>query len=225
VDPLTLLAAANAAIAAAKAGCKLYRDIKGTAGEVKEVLDDLKKQFNSKPRNAAEKIQYNEEVQRVQIIAKTDPNDAISQVGEHLGKFFDAMDAVEKIFWDEENNASKVYDGDVSLSRRALQRVLIRTRLDQMLEEIREEMVYRSPPEMKDVYTRFEAMRARIVGEQQAANEERHREQQIAAWNRRQMIEEFKEQAVWGGAVLFVVVWMVLVFVFLRTTETYRGLY
>ena len=135
------------------------------------------------------------------------------------------MDAVEKIFWDEENNATKVYDGEISLSRRALQRVLIRTRLDQMLEEIREEMVYRSPPEMKDVYTRFEAMRARIVGEQQVANEERHREQQIAAWNRRQMIEELKEQAIWGGAVLFVVVWMVLVFVFLRTTETYRGLY
>jgi hypothetical protein len=68
-------------------------------------------------------------------------------------------------------------------------------------------------------------MRARIVDEQQVANEERHREQQIAAWNRRQRIEEFKEQAVWGGAILFVVVWMVLVFVFLRTTETYRGLY
>ena len=225
MDPLTLLAAANAAIAAAKAGRKLYRDIKGTVGEVKEVLDDLKQQFNSKPRTAAEKIQYNAEVQRVQEVAKTDPNDAISQVGEHLGKFFDAMDAVEKIFWDEENNASKVYEGDVSLSRRALQRVLIRTRLDQMLEEIREEMVYRSPPEMKDVYTRFEAMRARIVGEQQVANEERRREQQIAAWKRRQMIEEMKEHAVWAGAIFFVVAWMALVFVFLRTTETYRGLY
>ena len=217
--------AANSAIAAAKAGCKLYRDIKGTAGEVKDVLDDLKQQFNSKPRTAAEKIQYNAEVQRVQTVAKTDPNDAISQVGENLGKFFDAMDQVEQIFWAEENSSKKVYSGNESLSKRALQRVLIRTRLDQMQEEIREEMVYRSPPEMKDVWTRFETMRAQIMEEQREAQEDQLRQQQISAWKRRQMIVELKEQATWIGAVLFVVVWMAFVFVYLRTTETYRGLY
>lgn len=217
--------AANSAIAAAKAGCKLYRDIKGTAGEVKDVLDDLKKQFHSKPRTAAEKVQYNAEVQRVQTVAKTDPNDAISQVGENLGKFFDAMDQVEQIFWAEENSAKKVYSGNESLSKRALQRVLIRTRLDQMQEEIREEMVYRSPPEMKDVWTRFEAMRAQIMEEQREAQESRLRQQQISAWKRKQMIAELKEQATWIGAVLFVIAWMAFVFVYLRTTETYRGLY
>lgn len=217
--------AANSAIAAAKAGCKLYRDIKGTVGEVKEVLDDLKQQFNSKPRTAAEKVQYNAEVQRVQTVAKTDPNDAISQVGENLGKFFDAMDQVEQIFWEEENSSKKVYTGNDSLSKRALQRVLIRTRLDQMQEEIREEMVYRSPPEMKDVWTRFETMRAKIMEEQREAQEDQLRQKQISAWKRRQMIVELKEQATWIGAVLFVVVWMAFVFVYLRTTETYRGLY
>jgi len=217
--------AANSAIAAAKAGCKLYRDIKGTVGEVKEVLDDLKQQFNSKPRTAAEKVQYNAEVQRVQTVAKTDPNDAISQVGENLGKFFDAMDQVEQIFWEEENNSKKVYTGNDSLSKRALQRVLIRTRLDQMQEEIREEMVYRSPPEMKDVWTRFETMRAKIMEEQREAQQDQLRQKQISAWKRRQMIVELKEQATWIGAVLFVVVWMAFVFVYLRTTETYRGLY
>jgi len=217
--------AANSAIAAAKAGCKLYRDIKGTVGEVKEVLDDLKQQFNSKPRTAAEKVQYNAEVQRVQTVAKTDPNDAISQVGENLGKFFDAMDQVEQIFWAEENRSKKVYSGNESLSKRALQRVLIRTRLDQMQEEIREEMVYRSPPEMKDVWTRFENMRAQIMEEQREAQEDQLRQQQISAWKRRQMIVELKEQATWIGAVLFVVAWMAFVFVYLRTTETYRGLY
>ena len=217
--------AANSAIAAAKAGCKLYRDIKGTVGEVKEVLDDLKQQFNSKPRTAAEKVQYNAEVQRVQAVAKTDPNDAISQVGENLGKFFDAMDQVEQIFWAEENSSKKVYSGNESLSKRALQRVLIRTRLDQMQQEIREEMVYRSPPEMKDVWTRFETMRAQIMEEQREAQEDQLRQKQISAWKRRQMIVELKEQATWIGAVLFVVVWMAFVFVYLRTTETYRGLY
>ena len=36
MDPITLFALANGAVSAVKAGCKLYRDIKGAAGEVKD---------------------------------------------------------------------------------------------------------------------------------------------------------------------------------------------
>jgi hypothetical protein len=46
MDPLTLFALANGAVAAVKAGCKLYKDIKGAAGDVKEVLKDLDEQFH-----------------------------------------------------------------------------------------------------------------------------------------------------------------------------------
>ena len=41
MDPVTLFALANGAVSAVKAGCKLYKDIKGAAGEVKDVLKDL----------------------------------------------------------------------------------------------------------------------------------------------------------------------------------------
>ena len=46
MDPLTLLALANGAVAAVKKGCQLYKDIKSAAGDVKGVLDDLDKQFS-----------------------------------------------------------------------------------------------------------------------------------------------------------------------------------
>jgi hypothetical protein len=46
MDPITLFALANGAVSAVKAGCKLYRDIKGAAGEVKDVLKDLDEQFH-----------------------------------------------------------------------------------------------------------------------------------------------------------------------------------
>ena len=46
MDPLTLFALANGAVSAIKAGCKLYKDIKGAAGDVKEVLKDLDEQFH-----------------------------------------------------------------------------------------------------------------------------------------------------------------------------------
>lgn len=45
MDPFTLFALANGAVSAVKAGCQLYKDIKGAAGEVKDVLKDLDAQF------------------------------------------------------------------------------------------------------------------------------------------------------------------------------------
>ena len=226
MDPFTLLALANGAVAACKQGCKLYKDIKGAAGDVKEVLDDLKKQFSKieHPTNE-QKIQFNQEVQRVQEIAKADPNDTITQIGDHLGKFFDVLDQIEAVFWEEEKNSKQVYKGELSVSRRALQRVLIRSRLDQLQAEIREEMVYNTPPELGDLWTRFEKMRDKVVAEQKAAKDQELREIQKAQAKKRRMIREFKEQVTYFGAVLFVTLWLLGLLIMIRTSHTYRGLY
>jgi hypothetical protein len=223
VDPLTLLAAANAAVAAVRKGCELYREIKGVAGEAKDVLDDLKSQFQKIPNPTNEQKQkYNEEVRRVQEVAKADPNDTISQIGDQLGVFFDAYDSIEQQFWQEETAATQVYKGEESLSRRALKRVLIRSRLDQMQAEIREMMVYRTPPDLKDLWSRFEKMRERILKEQAEAKAEELKQLKIAAFKRRRMIEEMREYAAWAGAVVFVILWMIGVLLLVRTSHTYH---
>jgi hypothetical protein len=225
VDPFTLLALANAAVSACKQGCKLYKDIKGAAGDVKEVLDDLKVQFSKIPNPSnQQKIQFNEEVQRVQQIAKADPNDTITQIGDHLGKFFDVLDQIEGIFWSEEKSAKQVYKGELSVSRRALQRVLIRSRLDQLQAEIREEMVYNTPPELGDLWTRFEKMRDKVMAEQKVAKDQELRDIQKAEAKKRRMIREIKEQITYFGAVLFVTLWLVTVLAMIRMSHTYRGL-
>jgi len=163
-------------------------------------------------------------VQRVQQIAKADPNDTITQIGDHLGKFFDVLDQIENIFWDEEKNAKQVYKGELSVSRRALQRVLIRSRLDQLQAEIREEMVYKTPPELGDLWTRFEKMRDKVLAEQKIAKDQELRDIQKAEAKKRRMIREIKEQITYFGAVLFVTLWLVTVLVMIRMSHTYRGL-
>ncbi len=220
------MALANGAVAAVKKGCELYKEIKGAAGDVKEVLDDLKIQFAKiqNPSNA-QKIQYNEEVQRVQEIAKADPNDTITIIGDHLGKFFDAYDQIEHLFWEQEQQANEVYTGEDSVSKRALQRVLIRTRLEQMQSDIREEMIYRTPPELKDLWTRFEKMREQVLKEQSAAKQQQYKKIQIEKANRRRAIRKMKEDALWIGAILFVVAWYIGILVLIRTSQTYRTLY
>lgn len=98
MDPITLLATANACVAAVKKGVQLYKDIRGAAGEVKDVLADLKKQYEALVHpTPQQKQQYHEEVQRVQAIGKADPNDAFTQIGDQLGALMDAYDARQSV--------------------------------------------------------------------------------------------------------------------------------
>ena len=226
MDPLTLLAAANAAVAAVKKGCQLYKDIKGAAGEVKDVLDDLKTQFGKiqNPTNA-QKIQYNEEVARVQEIGKADPNDVFIQIGNDLGALMDEYDKIGKVFLQQEAEAQQVYTGTESIGKRALMRVIIRSRLDAMLAELRETMVYKAPPELGALWTKYEAMWKQIVIEQDEAHKRESAKMQIEAARQRRLRRKRKEEAVWVGAILFVVAWYVGVLLLLRLSQTYRGHY
>lgn len=225
MDPITLLAAANSAIVMAKKGIEFYKEVRATAGDAKAVLDDLKAQFAKKPNPTnEEKRQYNEEVQRVQKVAKADPHDALGEIGENLGKFMDAYDSIIKLFIQEETDAKKVYKGEESIGRRALRRVLIRSRLDSMLAEIREQMVYNAPPELGNLWGKFEAMWQQIVQEQKQALAEEMMKAQIAEWQRRKIIRRMQDLAAWAGAILFVLLWMWGVLLLIRMSQTYRGL-
>jgi ferric-dicitrate binding protein FerR (iron transport regulator) len=136
----------------------------------------------------------------------------------------DAYDAIIKLFLKEEMEAKKVYKGDESIGRRALRRVLIRSRLDSMLASIREEMVYNAPPELGSLWSKFEAMWKQINEEQEIARAEELRKAQIAAWQRARTINKAKALATWIGAILFVQVWMWALMVMIRKSQTYQSL-
>jgi hypothetical protein len=208
VDPLTLLAAANAAVAAVRKGCELYKEIKSVAGEAKDVIDDLKQQYDKiVDPTPAQKQQLHAEIQRVQEVAKADPNDVFTTIGNQLGALMDAYDAINKAFLKEQLEAKQVYKGEESIGRRALRRILITSRLDAMIVEIRETMTYRAPPELGALWSKFEEMWQRIVAEQEEAHAEELRLAQIASWRRRKRIAEVKSKVAWVSAVIFIGIW------------------
>jgi hypothetical protein len=145
----------------------------------------------------------------VQQIAKADPADVYTDIGNQLGALMDAYDAIHKALQKEELEAKQVYKGNESIGRRALRRILITTRLDAMLAEIRETMVYKAPPELGSLWSKFEEMWQRIVAEQEVAHAEELRLAQIARWRRKRKIAELRAKAVWVSAVIFVVIWAV----------------
>lgn len=210
MDPLTLLAMANGAVAAVKKGCQLYKDIKSAAGDVSAVLKDIDKQFAGRKVSKEQAAKIAEKKAEFKEAATTDPNDVISRIGNQLGDFFDAFDKIEQLFYEEERNANKVYEGEDSVSKRALQRVLIRSRLQMMETEMREIMIYQSPPELKDLWSRFEVMRAQIGNEQKRAWENLRIERQQEAAEQKKEREFYWGIGAWLVSVTIVVLYVML---------------
>ncbi len=175
-----------------------------------EVLKDLRAQFDKVTGGnptVEQKQKYNAEVQRVQEIAKADPNDVFTEIGNQLGALMDSYDALSKALLAEQMESKKVYKGEESVGRRALRRIIITTRLDAMLAEIRETMVYRAPPELGSLWSKFEEMWQTIVAEQDQAHAEELKLIQMARWRRRKKIAELRAKITWISAVVFVVAW------------------
>ena len=211
----------NAAVAAVKKGVALYKEIKGAAGDVSDVLKDLKEQFHKVvDPTPAQKMQYNAEVQRVQEIAKADPSDAFTDIGNQLGILLDAQDQLGKALLAEELANTSVYKGQESLGRRALRKIIIEARLDAMMSDLREMMVYQAPPELGSLWHKYEKTVERINKQQEAARIAELKLLQIAANKRRYMIRRFQENAIWFGAVLFVTLWLISVLILIKTSKT-----
>lgn len=226
MDPLTIAAAfkaATTAIELAKKGVAFYKEVKATAGEVGDVLQDLKAQYHKIVSPTPEQTkQYNAEVKRVQEVAQANPHEALNTIWDQLGVFVDQYDVLVKAYIASEVSAKTVYRGDMSLGRRALERLKLRHQLDSMLAEVREQMVYNAPAELGDLWTRFEKMWQQIVQEQNVALQEELRKGQVLAWRRRRAVNQLKALATWIGAILFVVTWMWGVLYLIRTSRTYH---
>ena len=194
MDPITLFALANGAVKLVKEGCKLYKDIKGAAGEVRDVIKDMDEQFKKlhppeKPPTIEQKNNFirqkNEVIELNKKANAGQHTDVYSQIGEQLGAYYDNYYKCVAIFDEEEKRAkTEVYTGDASLGKRALQRILMRKQLEEMGKELREVMVYQSPPELGALYTEVSEM-MEVMGKEQTALIAKKMSEEFAALQRR----------------------------------------
>jgi hypothetical protein len=213
LDPVTIAAAYKActtAIDLAKKGVELYKQIKSTSGDVSDVLKDLREQYHKIVSPSKEQTkQYQEEVKRVQEVAKATPDDVLNDIWSNLGNFIDQYEALAKLYVQSTVEAKEVYRGELSLGRRALERIRLESKLNEMLAQVREQMVYNTPPELGSVWARFEKAWTDIQNEQADALAAETRKLQAARWQRRAAINRLKGRLVWIGAVVFVILWAV----------------
>ena len=215
LDPVTIAAAYKActtAIDLAKKGVELYKQIKNTSGDVSDVLKDLREQYSKIVSPSKEQTrQYQEEVKKVQSVAAAAaaPDDVLNDIWSNLGNFIDQYEALAKLYVQSSVEAKEVYRGDLSLGRRALERIRLESKLNEMLAQVREAMIYNSFPELNGVWSRFEKAWHDIQNEQAEALAAETRKIQAARWQRRAAINRLKARLIYVGAIVFVVLWAV----------------
>jgi hypothetical protein len=211
MDPLTLFALANGAVQAVKKGCQLYKDIKSAAGDVKGVIKDLDDQFHKKydgksPPPEAVK-QLNEEKARVKELNKRseETTNIYTEIGESLGAYYDNYFKCLAVLEDEEKRSkTEVYTGTASLAKRALQRVLMQKQLEAMGKELRELMIYQSPPELGALYTEVESMTKELGKEQKVLMAKEFEKARL----RKKRMAKYQFEIAFGISIIFLIIFM-----------------
>ena len=109
----------------------------------------------------------------------------IKDIGEKIGFLFDVQQQITNHYLELEETSKTNYDPTQNTSKKAIERALIELQLEKLMEQVREAMVY-APAELKDLYSRFLKMHAKIEHEQAWARSELIRRNRLARWKQEQ---------------------------------------
>ena len=203
MDPFTLLMAAQTAVGFIKQGCALLHEgrmeLEGAKKTAEQVIGDVKaikgifdwfiglfkrtesvKPAEEKPVAKAKAKATKQQQSYEELELKL-----ISEIGANIGVLFDTQQQITNFYLELEETSKTNYDPTQNTSKKAIERALIELQLEKLMEQTREAMVY-APPELKDLYSRFLKMHAKIEQEQAWARSELIRRNRLARWQKEQ---------------------------------------
>lgn len=203
-----------------QAGCELYKqakesfvEIRNTANEVvaigkevKGIWETVLGFFGSKPKPQVAKPVG--KAKKSDFVA-VDETQVKAEIVKNLTEFFKLQEQLEAHIRDSEEKArTVVFSDDVNLMEEALNRVLAQQEMERLVVQIRECMVYQSPPEMGALYSEVFSMRDIIAGEQAKARKKRDAESWLRKERERLLAEK---QAYLLAAFLFLLyLWLLI---------------
>jgi hypothetical protein len=207
--PLSILAVANTALAAIQQGCELYKEYKGTVLQAKETFDEVatevvsiwgflkNKLFTKKPstprllgvpekagptgRRAPQKVQLDEASIKLDLVAQ-------------LKIFFKCQEQLQQKLREAEERSLNT---NVNKMESALDIEFVMAEVQQMQKQIRETMVYNSPKELGDLYTRVVKRVGVIQEQQELARIEQTRKLREEKWRRDQLMYKIQSRVIW----------------------------
>jgi len=218
--PLAILAAANAAVSAIQQGCELYKEYKGVVLKAKATFDEVKgnveevvgiwsfikgKLFPSADkthRKVTESVTKRapdvpDKTVQVEQSELTITSDLIA----NLKIFFNCLAALEEKVHQAELAALDVTKNTLES---ALDIEYAMVEVQKLQVKIRETMVYNSPPELGDLYTRVVARVGVIKEQQELARLSSIKKQRLLKWKQEQRLYKIQSR-IWYVATALII--------------------
>jgi len=216
---LLLFQAANAAFTGVKELCAMYnegkalvKDVQKTIGEVKQIGKEVKGIWGwlgslfSKPTPdpGTPKVDAPKKKEKV----KFDEKAIYAEIGDQLVIFFknfrDCADAIRI----EEEKIEQIFDPDGDTYERSIRLVIAKTQLEQMGQDLTDYMIYHVPPELKDLYSRVNAMIGTVKVKQEIARKAEIRKRAVREAEAREAADRAWLMSACTVAVIFVSIYL-----------------
>ena len=208
-----------------QAGCDLYKQAKESFVEVKKTADDvtkiykevtgfwgnLRKLFGSKPKPQVAKPV----AKKKETFVAVDETQVKVDIVKNLTEFFRLQEQLAAHIREEEDKSLTVYDPDQNHMEAALKRVMAQQEMDRLVVQIRECMVYQSPPEMGALYSEVFSMKDKIEEEQTQARLRQEAIKRQETWLRKEEERNLQAKlaAVVATFIFLLYLWMWFLFV------------
>jgi hypothetical protein len=226
VDPISICLLAAGLVKQIQAGCELYKQAKESFVEIKRTADEvvaigkevhgfwnqLLGFFGSKPKPQAAKPAGKSKKSDYVAVDETQVKvDIVS----NLTQFFKLQEQLAAHIREEEEKSRSVYDPDQNLMESALKRVMAQQEMDNLVIQIRECMVYQSPPEMGALYSEVFSMKDKIEEEQTQARLKEEAKKRQELWQRKEEERNFQLKVAYllGTITFLLYLWLWLLFV------------
>jgi hypothetical protein len=132
----------------------------------------------------------------------------------NLTEFFKLQEQLAAHIREEEEKSRTVYNPDQNHMEAALKRVMAQQEMDRLIVQIRETMVYQSPPEMGALYSSVFDMKELIDEEQEQARLKQEAKKRQEVWLRKEEERNFQLKLAYLAAttifLLYLWLWLLL---------------
>ena len=170
-------------------------EIEGAKKTAEQVIDDAKAikgvfqwfigLFTTKPSTDVPKPLAKKKISAKQQSYNELEAKLFNDIGLQLGTLFDVQQQINDHYHALEEESKNKFNPEQNTSKKAIERVLIELQLEDLMQDVREAMVY-APPQLKDLYSRFLVMHKKIEREQEWARSETIRRARLARWQKEQ---------------------------------------
>jgi hypothetical protein len=157
----------------------------GDVKAIKGVWDWFIGLFTAKPTSDAPKPVAKKKVAAKQQSYNELEAKLFNDIGLQLGTLFDVQQQINDHYRSLEEESKNKFNPEQNTSKKAIERVLIELQLEDLMQDVREAMVY-APPQLKNLYSRFLVMHGKIEREQEWARSEMIRRARLARWRKEQ---------------------------------------